>query len=76
MEAPALDMNSDELLDHLDWARALARTLVRDEATAEDLVQDAFAAALRRPPTERGKLRGWLGRVLGNAARQRARGAR
>ena len=40
----------EDLLAHSQWARALARTLVRDAATAEDLVQETWVAALKRPP--------------------------
>ena len=63
-----------DLLTHSDWAFALARRLVRDDATADDVVQDTFAAALKSPPREEGPLRPWLSRVLGNVVRQRARG--
>ncbi len=62
-----------ELLGHAGWARSLARQLVSDAATAEDLVQEALLAALRAPPRRRDNLRGWLGRVVRNSARQRAR---
>jgi RNA polymerase sigma-70 factor (ECF subfamily) len=54
----------DELLEHADFLRRLARVLVKDEATAEDLVQDTWVEALRRPPHERGNLRRWLAVVL------------
>lgn len=41
MEATAFDMHSDELLEHLDWARAP----VRDEGTADDLRTSSIVAA-------------------------------
>jgi RNA polymerase sigma factor (sigma-70 family) len=48
------------------WAKRLALMLCRDPHAAEDLVQDAFVAAIRRPPafvaTE--DLRAWLRTVL------------
>lgn len=64
----------EELLTHTAWLQRLARSLVGgDESCAEDLVQDTWLRALRRPPRTREKLRGWLGRVIGNLARERAR---
>lgn len=62
----------DELLVHAGWLRALARTLVTDAATADDLVQETWVAALAHPPRE-GAERPWLARVLRNFARQRGR---
>src|SRR5688572_24183968 len=62
----------EALLEHLDWVRQLARSLVADPNAAEDLVQDAWLSAARRPPHE-GNLRGWLAQVVRNAARDRRR---
>ncbi len=77
MEPNPEDTPEDELLRHAAWIRRLARGLVADGATADDLVQEAYVAALRRPPAQRGSLRPWLARVVRNAAAQRARsGAR
>jgi RNA polymerase sigma-70 factor (ECF subfamily) len=61
-------MEIDRLLDHSDWMRKLARHLVNDPDEAEDLVQDAFRAALESPPRDPAKTRSWLGRVLRNLA--------
>ena len=46
-DAPA-DMNSrtEELLARAAWMRRLARTLARDDAEADDLVQEAWVATL------------------------------
>ena len=62
----------DELQRHARWIRRLAGALLRDEAAAEDLVQDAWLAALTRPPRE--GLRPWLREVTRNFARMRQRG--
>lgn len=70
----ASTIRPEDLLSHMSWARALARQLVRDDATADDVVQDSMAAALQSPPAADRPLRPWLARVVGNAARQRARG--
>jgi RNA polymerase sigma factor (sigma-70 family) len=67
-------MDSPEsLLEHTTWLRRLAAGLVGDRALADDIVQDTFVAALRRPPAEDRPLRPWLARVVRNAARFRWR---
>jgi RNA polymerase sigma-70 factor (ECF subfamily) len=69
---PSHPIDPEQLLEHASWAHRLARSLV-GEAAAEDLVQDTWLAALRRPPSGDRPLRPWLGTVLGNLARERAR---
>src|SRR5262245_29797568 len=64
---------ADELERHARWIRRLAGALLRDEGAAEDLVQEAWLAALTRPPAE-GRLRPWLREVARNFARMRQRG--
>ncbi len=68
----------DDLLSHQGWLRTLALGLVHDESAADDLVQDTWVAALRRPPRELGSSRSWLRTVLMNRMRQnhRANGRR
>jgi len=61
-----------ELLSHASWLRQLARSLARE--SADDLVQDTWLAAMRRPPRSERSLRPWLRTVLTNAARLRWRG--
>lgn len=70
---PASPASPEELFAHAGFLTRLARGLVGDEARAEDIVQDAFVAALERPP--RGSLRGWLTVVVANLARNARRGA-
>src|SRR5690349_21142237 len=62
----------ERLLAQREWIRALARTLVRDEAGADDLEQQAWVEALDRPPSHGTGLRAWFATVL----RRRARDAR
>lgn len=57
-------MSSSALLQHADFLRALARSLVSDEAAAEDAVQEAWVAALERPPDAPGAARSWLRTVV------------
>ncbi|TAH34651.1 MAG: sigma-70 family RNA polymerase sigma factor [Planctomycetota bacterium] len=67
----------EALLAHAGWVRALARSLVRDEAAADDLSQDAYVAALgARPPEQQASLRSWLHRVLRNLAADHSRSER
>jgi RNA polymerase sigma factor (sigma-70 family) len=62
--------SAEEYLRHAGALRALARTLVADESAADDVAQDTWLAALRRPPSDAGNPRGWLAAAARNAARQ------
>src|SRR5262245_13293880 len=79
---PMFPFRTEQLLSQQAWLRALAATLVREQAARDDLVQEAWLAALRHPQVgERRDLRQWLGAVLRNRwrferrsdARRRAR---
>jgi RNA polymerase sigma-70 factor (ECF subfamily) len=74
MSAPTSHADVSELLQHSAWIRHLARVLVRDEALADDLVQETWLAALRSPPRAGEPARPWLAEVLRNALRMRLRG--
>ncbi len=74
MGPPPQHPDLSALLAHASWARDLARSLVSDGAVAEDLVQEAWVAALERPPSHSENLRGWLGAVIRNLARAHGRG--
>ena len=67
-------LTTDELLSHASWVRGVAYALVRDAATADDLVQETWLAALRRPPEGDRPVRPWLAGVVRNLVRQRHRG--
>jgi RNA polymerase sigma-70 factor (ECF subfamily) len=73
MSPDALPIPADALLQHRGFVRSLARSLAHDEHAAEDLAQETWLAALRRPPRSTEALRSWLGRVLTNRARNTAR---
>lgn len=63
-----------ELLAALPRLRRYARSLSRDAAEAEDLLQDCLARALDRQETWRGEnLGGWLATVMTNLYRNRGR---
>ena len=52
----------EALLGDRAWLKGLARSLVRDESLADDLVQDGWLRALRHPPTRH--VRAWWRSVL------------
>lgn len=62
----------EELLARTGWMRALATRLLADPAAADDVVQEAWLAALEHPP--RANAEAWLGRVVRNLAWKRRRG--
>ena len=71
-----MGLSADELLEHREFVRALARRLVFDEDQAEDVVQETWLAALRSPPRDHSGLRAWLATVARNVARRLARSKR
>jgi RNA polymerase sigma-70 factor (ECF subfamily) len=69
MEHTSSTLSADELLVYRAWLRRLALVLV-GETSADDLVQIAMVAALRRPPEVDRDVRPWFAQVLRNFARQ------
>jgi len=67
-------MNRDLLLSHSRFLRSLAMEIVADAAAADDVVQEAWLAAVRHPPADPAKMRGWLAAVVRNLARRSVRG--
>src|SRR6187399_2028078 len=76
MDSSAARPDLADLSARSQWLSQLARTLVRDDATADDLVQETLRAAVERAPADMRDERGWLARVLTNFARSRARSER
>lgn len=54
---------ADELSQHMEFLRRMARALVRDEGVAKDVLQETMLAAISRPqkPPD---VRAWLRSVL------------
>ncbi|MCC6408348.1 MAG: sigma-70 family RNA polymerase sigma factor [Planctomycetes bacterium] len=71
--APPVDTALEELVARAAWIRKLARALVRDPDAADELVQEAWVAALERPPEPGMPIRRWLAAVMRNFARDRWR---
>ncbi|MHC5211078.1 MAG: sigma-70 family RNA polymerase sigma factor [Planctomycetota bacterium] len=65
--------SAESLLVHGPFLKGLARSLLRDDASADDLVQDTYRVAMESPPRKAGNLRGWLATVARNLARERGR---
>jgi DNA-directed RNA polymerase specialized sigma24 family protein len=63
----------EDLLAQAVWLRRLALRLVHDEATADDLTQEALLAALRRPDAARLGLRAWLAGAVRHLLSRRIR---
>ena len=55
---------------HADWLRSLARSMVGDASTADDIAQETWLSALRHGPSQDEPLRPWLRRVAQNAVRK------
>lgn len=66
-------MTHEELLSHQAFVRDLARRLLADDATADDVAQDAMVAAVVRPPRTGSNVRAWLATVVRNLVRRGAR---
>jgi RNA polymerase sigma factor (sigma-70 family) len=66
----------EQLVADSSWLRRLALALVKEEATADDVVQDTYTIAATQAPTDGRPLRPWLFRVLTNRARTASRSAR
>jgi RNA polymerase sigma factor (sigma-70 family) len=75
MESESASFDASTLLKRPDWLRDLVRTLVRDEHQADDVVQEAWLAAMTRAP--RKNPRGFLRSAARNIAlRLRSRDTR
>jgi RNA polymerase sigma-70 factor (ECF subfamily) len=66
----------ETLLSHRAWVRRLARSLVLDGPSADDVEQQTWLAALRSPPRHAATSRAWLGRVVRNLALDTGRARR
>lgn len=55
-----------DLLQNAAWTRRLARSLVADDALAEDVAQDVWLAISQRPPRATEPLQPWLRTVVRN----------
>lgn len=68
------DLTADHLIAHAGFVRALARSLLADEAEVDDVVQETWVRALESGPRRAEALGAWLRTVTRNLAFKRARG--
>jgi RNA polymerase sigma factor (sigma-70 family) len=61
-------VDAEFVLEHQGYVARLARSLVFDAALADDLSQQIWLAALKRPPAHGQGLRGWLSTIARNLA--------
>lgn len=66
-------LSPEILLTHGEFIRGLAQSLIHDEHRAEDVVQDVWVAALKKPREEVTSLRAWLGGTARNMVRRALR---
>jgi len=66
----------DALLAQETFLRAIARPLVDDESSVDDVVQETWLRAIAKPPRRRASLRAWLATVARNVALQSLRARR
>ena len=70
------DRIQEELVAQAGWIRALAGSMLRDAAEADDVAQEACVAALRRGAPTGASFRPWIVHVVRNLLRQVGRGNR
>ena len=66
-------MTLESLLEYEPFVRKVLRNMMVDEDQLGDLVQETWVRVLKRPPTERSGVRGWLATVARNLARDQKR---
>lgn len=65
MDAPMLPSSMEQFLSHRHFVRSIARGLLADASLTDDVEQETWLAALRKPPTGAAP-RAWLRRVATN----------
>src|SRR5215470_2042101 len=73
MNRPMTTADVDRLLGQARWVEGFARALVREDS--DDVAQDAWLAAIQRPPAPAASPRPWFATVMRNLARMRFRSA-
>ena len=66
----------DQVLETADDLKRLARRILRDAASVDDVVQEVWLAALEHPPEQFHNARGWARTVLRRVAIQHAKRSR
>ncbi len=67
------DSSPEALLVHAAFLKRIVRFMVSDGNDVDDVIQEVWVAALRRPPTNAQAARSWLWRVASNVVKLRIR---
>jgi RNA polymerase sigma-70 factor (ECF subfamily) len=73
VSSEALPVHARALLEHQEFVRSLAKSLLKDEHAAQDVAQETLLTLLTHPPRTLDSMRGWLAQVTRNRARSIAR---
>ncbi len=66
MTEPTRPVSIEDLLSHSEWVRRLAYSLAKDADAAQDLIQDAWIAAISSPPSHGSNLKSWWRTLVRN----------
>ncbi|MFN0207267.1 MAG: sigma-70 family RNA polymerase sigma factor [Planctomycetota bacterium] len=72
---PPETVHLSDLLTHDAFVRSLARSLVYDSSTADDVAQEAWLSALQNPPHDGGSIKSWFATVVRNFSSKSRRGS-
>jgi RNA polymerase sigma factor (sigma-70 family) len=70
MDSRATSLRPEQLLEHVEWVRRLARRLVTEATAADDVAQQTLLTAIERPPARADHPRAWLATVARSVARR------
>jgi len=73
VSSETLPVHARALLEHQEFVRSLAKSLLKDEHAAQDVAQETLLTLLTHPPRTLESMRGWLAQVTRNRARSVAR---
>ncbi|MCA9320950.1 MAG: sigma-70 family RNA polymerase sigma factor, partial [Planctomycetes bacterium] len=72
-----MDAHLEDLIDHADWVRGLAESLILDQVEVDDVVQQTWLSAIERASPRRvASPRAWLAAAVRNVALQMGRSER
>ena len=66
MSSDSLPLDPRALIEHREFVRMLAKSLLADEHAAQDVAQDTLLTLITHPPRSFESVRGWLAQVTRN----------
>jgi RNA polymerase sigma-70 factor (ECF subfamily) len=73
VSSDSLPLDPRALIEHREFVRMLAKSLLGDEHAAQDVAQDTLLTLITHPPRSFESVRGWLAQVTRNRARNATR---